>query len=135
MKFENQFGVGLLRIAKLFVPGIVMQYFQIFFQATFLKLYPNKNNTYLKQRLIPRGFVISQCHVEKEYESTELVNFILDVEYPELLAHENDWTKILESLGTESGTCDSCYTAIPANLIWIMSFMQENIYIELIVLN
>ena len=75
-----------------------------------------------------------KCHLENEYESTELV--ILSVEYPELLVHENDWTKTLESLGgSESETCDSCYTAIPANLIWIMSFMQENIYIELIVLN
>ena len=89
--------------------------FSDIFSSNFFKTLSQQEQQIFETKINSKG-ICHQCHVEKEYESTELVNFILDVEYPELLAHENDWTKALESVGSQSGTCDSCYTAIPANL-------------------
>ena len=85
--------------------------FSDIFSSNFFKTLSQQEQQIFETKISSKG-ICHQCHLEKEYESTELV--ILNVEYPELLAHENDWTKTLESMGSESGTCDSCYTAIPA---------------------
>ena len=66
--------------------------------------------------------ICSQCLIEKELKSTVLVNYISEVEYPELLSQENDWPKTFESLGNGSGICDNCYEPIPANIYSDINF-------------
>ena len=62
----------------------------------------------------------NRCGNEK---LANIVNYISDVSYPELLINGSDWPNCLEkSFDLCAGTCDTCEITIPANIYFSIYF-------------